>query len=346
MRRKNALDLIRKPALVLLAALLVTLAAKPLWAASKTLALTAAGLRLGISGGSHTSSEGGISEVSSLQSEVSSVISRLTSSAASVSEYPIVRRTMSAAATDTVYGELALSNHTAEHTVNLRSVLALDPVLELVKNARPQVLIIHTHTSECYMTREQSEYDPDYSGISSDGEIGVVAVGEVIAEALNRAGIKTLHETKVFDTDFSSSYENAAKRIKDILEQYSSIEMVLDIHRDSITSDSGAKTAPIAEIDGKTAAQVMILTGCNEAGALSFPSWEYNLRTAVHLQNAMAELYPTLARPIYFTPRRYNMQLTKNSLLIEIGSEVNTLDEALYAAELFSKALIEMLENV
>ena len=76
----------------------------------------------------------------------------------------------------------------------------------------------------------------------------------------------------------------SAEAIKKMLKKYSSIEMVIDVHRDSLTKSDGTRVKPIAEIDGKKAAQVMILAGCNEDGALEFLNWEYNLRFDVRLQ--------------------------------------------------------------
>jgi len=169
----------------------------------------------------------------------------------------------------------------------------------------------------------------------------------VIADTLNEAGINTIHITEVFDDpEFSGAYDRSAEAIKKMLKKYSSIEMVIDVHRDSLTNADGTHIKPTAEIDDKKAAQVMIVAGCNEDGALEFLNWEYNLRFDVRLQQAMNELYPGLARPIYFVARRYNMHLTKNSMLIEIGTEVNTLDEALYSARLFANSLLKTLDDL
>lgn len=255
--------------------------------------------------------------------------------------------TLAAGASDTVYKNIALTNVAEKQKVNLASQLTLRPAIHLYKNARPQVLILHTHTTEGYLQQRGETCDADWDGRDEDASRNVVAVGAVIAEKLNEAGIATVHLTEVFDSpEFSGAYDRAGAAIGAALKKYSSIDMVLDVHRDSITRADGTRVAPTVEIDGKTAAQVMILTGCNDTGALPFPNWEYNLRAAVWLQDSLTTMYDGLARPIYFAARRYNMHYTKSSLLIEVGSEVNTTDEALYAAELFSEALIAMLERL
>ena len=90
----------------------------------------------------------------------------------------------------------------------------------------------------------------------------------------------------------------------------------------------------------------MIISGCDDKGNLNFPDWELNMRFAVRLQKAMSEKYPGLARPLLFAPFRYNMHATHGSLLIEIGTDVNTLDEAIYSAQLVGNCLVDVLGNL
>ena len=122
--------------------------------------------------------------------------------------------------------------------------------------------------------------------------------------------------------------------------------MVIDIHRDSITYDDGTKVKPTVEIDGRKAAQVMLVVGCDGEGALPFSGWKNNVPLALRLHRQLNGEYEGLARPVYFIDRRYNMHYTKNSLLLEVGTEVNTLDEALYSAELVSEALLEVFDGI
>ncbi|MGN0474850.1 MAG: stage II sporulation protein P, partial [Acutalibacteraceae bacterium] len=91
--------------------------------------------------------------------------------------------------------------------------------------------------------------------------------------------------------------------------------------------------------------QVMIISGCDNDGKLNFSGWRDNLIIATQLQKQMAEDYKGLARPLYFAPFRYNMDLTPNSLLIEFGTDVNTLEEAKYSGKLVGKSLVKTLEK-
>ncbi|MPN23391.1 hypothetical protein SDC9_170779 [bioreactor metagenome] len=127
------------------------------------------------------------------------------------------------------------------------------------------------------------------------------------------------------------------------MKKYPSIQVILDIHRDAIQNNSGTKTKPITTINGKKAAQLMIISGCQEDGITGFDDWEYNLRFAMQIQKACVEKYPTLARPLLFSARKYVMYKSHNSLLIEIGSDSNTLDEAAYTGRLIGDVLSDLL---
>ena len=120
---------------------------------------------------------------------------------------------------------------------------------------------------------------------------------------------------------------------------------MLDIHRDSITLDNGEKIKPVNTIGGKKAAQLMIITGAEEGDVENFPDWEYNLRFALELQRECETMYPGLMRPVLFSQRKYNMDVTRCSLLIEMGSEANTLEQACYSGRLLASALGSLMER-
>ena len=94
----------------------------------------------------------------------------------------------------------------------------------------------------------------------------------------------------------------------------------------------------MAEEEGTVASQVMLLVGSDESG-LEHPNWRKNLALALYLQQAAAAAHPTLMRPVSLVPQRYNQQLTGGSLILEVGSSGNTLQEALSAIRLFAGAV-------
>ena len=100
---------------------------------------------------------------------------------------------------------------------------------------------------------------------------------------------------------------------------------------------------PVAVVNGKKAAQLMILAGCDDDGTLGFPNWQQNLRLALRLQQQLSSDWPGVARPLDFCARRYNEDMTAGSLLIEVGTDANALSEAQYTGELLGSSLARVL---
>ncbi len=209
----------------------------------------------------------------------------------------------------------------------------------------PQVLIYHTHTSESFLKYDTGYFYEGFYPRTTDTSQNVCAVGEEIAKQLNKAGIKTIHDTTVHDyPSYNGAYDRSLDTINDYLKKYPSIKVVLDIHRDGIGTDT-AKSKPVFTVNGKKAAQVMILAGYNYDGSDEFSDWEYNLRFALQIQNTASQMYPDMMRPIYFADFMYNMNVNTGSLLIEIGAESNTVEEVRYSGYLLGKVLCKTLKK-
>ena len=205
---------------------------------------------------------------------------------------------------------------------------------------QPQVLIMHTHATECYRPASGLWCLPGDGARTTDRDANMCAVGRVIADTLNAAGINTLHDETLNDyPSYTGSYSNSRAVVQQYLAQYPSIKVVLDVHRDAIENDAGARMAPVAEIDGRKAAQVMLICGCDNGDTVSLPNWRQNLRFAAAWEGKMEGMYPGLTRPVLFSYRFYNQDLTTGSLLLEVGTHGNNLNEALYAGQLAAKAL-------
>ena len=170
------------------------------------------------------------------------------------------------------------------------------------------------------------------------------AVGRVMADTLNAAGLNTLHDETLNDyPSYTGSYANSRAVVQQYLSQYPSIKIVLDVHRDAIETESGSRYAPVCTVDGRQAAQVMIICGCDNGTTVQLPGWRQNLRFAAAWERSMEEMYPGFTRPVLFSYRFYNQDLTTGSLLIEIGGHGNNLNEALYAGYLAAQGLVETL---
>lgn len=200
----------------------------------------------------------------------------------------------------------------------------------------PRVLIVHTHTSEAYAENS--------GGRSENAAQNVVSVGAEIAKSLEKAGIRVIHDTTQNDNpSYNQSYKKAMTVINQNLSEHPTIEVVLDIHRDYIKRDDGTMVKPTVKTkSGEKAAQIMFVIGTDNMGLLH-PNWRHNLAFAVQIQNKLNELQPNLCRSVNIRTERFNQHATKGSMIIEVGTAVNTLDEAKLSGKLTGEAIAKVL---
>ncbi len=228
--------------------------------------------------------------------------------------------------------------------LDLNAELQEDPNIRIKTDGTPMVLIYHTHTTECFLPMFTGYIAENAPTRTLDETQSVVAVGEKIAAALTARGIGVVHDKTVHDSPaYTGAYDRSWETIQKNLAAYPSIVMTIDVHRDAMIAEDGTCYKPTVEINGKKAAQVMIITGRDPDGSYGFPHWRQNLHMALKVQEQAAAKYGELMRPLNFCDRRYNMNATVNSLLVEFGTHVNTLEEALYAGTLFGDALADVL---
>lgn len=246
--------------------------------------------------------------------------------------------------TGNTYGIVDVNNK-AGGTFDIKKMLNTAPSYGEIKKDEPYILIYHTHTTEGYELLDKGWYSDDYNSRTKESAKNMVRVGDALAEALEAAGYNVIHDTTVYDTAYTGAYDRSRKAVEKYLEEYPSIVLTLDVHRDAIHYDGNVKGKPTAVINGKKAAQVMIITGCEGSGIENFPDWQENFIFAVHLQNAVEERFEGLMRPVFFCHRKYNMDVTPCSLLLEFGTDANTLEEAVYSGTLVGTALGAMLDK-
>lgn len=268
-------------------------------------------------------------------------------------EYPehsgaVVRRQYgSSLGTDhiTLQSGAQVRNCTTVSNETLTAAASEYPALE-ADLSEPAVLIVHTHTTECFQPAADDWYDAARPTRSRDCTKNMVAVGNALADALAENGVIAVHDGTVHDYPaYTGAYDRSEETIRAALEKYPSIKIVIDLHRDAIETPDGTRVAPVAEINGKNAAQFMIIAGCDD-GRFNMPNYMENFRLACLIQNTAGEMYPGLARPVLFDYRNYNQHITTGSLLIEVGSHGNSLDEALYTGELLGNALAETVKKL
>ena len=246
-------------------------------------------------------------------------------------------------AIDLEYGQLRNCTALSESLILTEGMKK--PELSINLDGEPQVLIIHTHTTESYEQDNDGYYDTRFDGRSLCPANSVVGVGAVLAQTLADNGICVIHDGTVFDDPlYENSYSRSRERIEQILSEYPSIKIVLDIHRDGI-SDVDARIAPVAETDSGTAAQIMIICGCDDGSGI-LPDYMKNLRFAIYLQQGIERDNPGLTRPLLFDYRFYNQDLTAGSLVIEIGALGNSREQAVLSACLVGESVASLLKEL
>lgn len=229
------------------------------------------------------------------------------------------------------------------YSLNIEELLNQKADLEVSDPSQPTVLIYHSHSTECYTLLDAGYYTESTDSKTKDITRNMVRVGDEICRILEERGIGVIHDREIHDTSYNAAYDSSRKSVVEYLEKYPSIEITIDVHRDSITYKNGTKVKPTAVVNDKKAAKMMIISGCEYGSVKNFPNWEYNLRFACAVTDKLNSLYPDLMRPILFSERKYNMDLTKNSFLLEIGTDANTLDEACYSGRLFANTLADLI---
>lgn len=239
--------------------------------------------------------------------------------------------------------KVAVKN-SAQKDIDIQKQFAALPNITVRDDDTPQVLILHTHTTECYLGYDAGYYNADDPTRTRDESKNMIAVGEAIAQQLRTAGIGVIHDTTEHDyPQYNGAYSRSLATATRIIKQNPNIVAVLDIHRDSIMRSETEKVKPTVMINGKKAAQLMILSSVSNTAAVPHPKWQENLRFALQLQNRLNTQYEGLMRPLNLVGARYNQHLAPASMLVEVGSDVNTLEEAVYAGELFGEQFAELL---
>ena len=245
----------------------------------------------------------------------------------------------------TQVGNFFVKDSTGSGT-DLNAALQEAPSVHLKGDGSVEILIYHTHTSEAYSSSYTGFYYTDMETRTGNQDQSVVAAGEELKRALEAMGFGVVHDTTVNDTLYNGSYDRSWEVLQKNLEEYPTIQVTIDVHRDSMTTESGVKYKPTVTVDGRKAAQVMLIAGCDaEGGWGDFPRWEENLRLALRVQEKLQTLYPGFARPLNFSNSKYNMNATPGSMLVEVGTEVNTVSEARYAGHLVGQALGQVLKE-
>ena len=231
--------------------------------------------------------------------------------------------------------------YSCDYRVDVEKLLEQDLQWQL-SDGQPAVLIVHTHGSESYTKELGQTYQETAQYRTLDEHYNMVAVGDLLAALLEAAGIRVIHDRQLHDyPSYTSSYNNSRKSVKEYLQEYPSIRLVLDLHRDAGENSDGSQFATNAQVDGKDSAQIMFLVGTDESGNYN-PRWRDNLAVAAKLNVLMENINPGITRKTTLRAQRFNQDLAEIALLVEVGSAGNTLQEALTAIPILADAIIAL----
>lgn len=221
--------------------------------------------------------------------------------------------------------------------LNYDTLMGFDATLKQ-DSSMPQILIYHTHSQETYI-----------DSAPNDDSTSIMGVGEHLSSILRtKYGYNVIHHMGKYDVEGRDyAYSNAMADIENVLAQNPTIEVIIDLHRDETSAD----TRLVTTIQNKTMAKFMFFNGLSytrelgELTGLPNPYVQDNLSFAFQMQLFAEEYYPGLTRRIYLKGYRYNMHYRPKTLLIELGSQTNTVEEAMNSCEPLAHIISEVLNG-
>ena len=225
------------------------------------------------------------------------------------------------------------------YTVDLPALIT-KPLNWDLTGQEPKVLIVHTHGSESFLpTKDYAETTP-YHTLNTD--YNMISIGDYVAKELQAAGISVLHDRTLHDEpSYNASYNNSRKSVQAYLQEYPSICLVLDLHRDSIEDVQGNQIAQTVFSQGESLAPLMLVVG-TDYGGLTHPGWQENLSIALKLQTQLESICPGICRNINLRTQRFNQDLSPGAMLIEVGASGNTYQQALGAANILVQGILSL----
>lgn len=223
--------------------------------------------------------------------------------------------------------------------------IAPAPKVDLTGSA-PKVLIYHTHTTEAYFPTPGSTYVASGDWRTRENDKNIVAVGEKLATLLrDKYGISVLHDiTDHEPPKLATSYSRSVKTMEKYRAEYPSITMYIDVHRDAFGSNP-SEIKDYIVIDGKEVARLMFVVGTGKGatgtGYGEMPDFAANYALAKRITESLAAVNPGLVRNIRVKTGRYNQHISNQCLLVEVGHNANSLEQALNAIDYLAAAIAE-----
>ena len=207
----------------------------------------------------------------------------------------------------------------------------------------PQILIYHTHTQEAYRQTPGLEYVETGSWRTAQEDRSVVAVGDALKKELEGYGYTVLHDkTNHEPPQLNTAYTRSLDTMEQYKKQYPSLRVFIDVHRDAY-GDVAAGSKDFVKVEGNECARIMFVVGTGEKYSQK-PNYESNYKLALAVTNQLESIKKGFTRPIRVKTGRYNQQVSDMCLLIEVGHNANSFDQAINSIRYVSLALSRVLE--
>ena len=205
----------------------------------------------------------------------------------------------------------------------------------------PTVLIYHTHATESYTPQPGENYQESSPYRTLSDQYNMVSIGDRVAQLLEAGGVKVIHDRQLHDyPDYNTSYNSSRSSVQSYLNQYPSIQLVLDIHRDA-SGDNNNQMTTSATVDGEPSAQIMLVSAIG-TDARPVPRWRENLAMGLKLQTQLERTAPGITRYVNLRGSRFNQDLSTGAILVEIGAAGDTHEKAMRAAEVLAEAILAL----
>lgn len=242
------------------------------------------------------------------------------------------------------YEDLIIINDSEGNTSieNIPNPLNIKPLK--INKEKPYILLYHTHGTESYSSTQNNKHH------TTDRRYNVTTIGETISKVLEAKGHKIEHITKYHDMpSYNKSYSESLKTVNQKLKDNNNFKILLDVHRDGFDANDPSIKKSLKQILAKTKTKINgkdVATFCFVVGPDS-PNKEAVLSFAKYIKAVTDVLYPELCTGIIIKPvGKYNQFLSDYSALIEVGSNLNTMDEAMETAKILGEVLSIVIDNI
>ena len=223
---------------------------------------------------------------------------------------------------------------------NLVAILDNPALKKTLNNAKPRVLIYHTHTSEAYRISEKDTY----INSNLDQTRNVCVVGDVITQELEKKyGISVIHDETVHDKgNYKIAYKKSRITLDKYLKEYEGFDLIIDLHRDGVGSAN--KKVTKAKINGEDVAKFMfVMTQSN-------PRYAKQKKLVNSMIGISNKLFSGLldSKEMYLYNRGidfYSQDRSDNAVLIEVGDNNNTVEQVKNTGKYLSRIIAEQLNG-